>query len=480
MVEFPAGWVVESLVTVDGEAIEWPPTVTTASDGGQRYMWRRAHLPALIGAPGDGGADQLVTVAVRLRSATLSSGRVVEGPADAEGLSRFEAELIGPPVVSPPLRALASKILEAAGQPNEMSADDKAAHLYAWTKEQIAYCSIAVGLGGWIPHEPERVEAARYGDCKDKANLLRALLASVDIRSRLVGIYAGGAPRPFGLPVLGANFNHMILEIQLEDGVVYVDPTTRTVPFGELPAADKGRLCLPLDPAGASLVLTPSTSPKADRVVSTWTLTLLSDGRFMGRVRSILNGSFADSARDDYVTMPPRLLPRAMRRWVGGRGTLSNVVVYGGPPPLRRAPLIAQAQFYSDADARAATGPYGTLSAMEILTAGGFAIDDRRRASPFEIGAQSGREDKVELHLPKGIRVVRIPPPLTVTSPYVSAVVRWEVENAGEDVVLRLTRELNYTAERVPAEDVAGFREDHQRYLSALEARVVFASPDGS
>ena len=50
--------------------------------------------------------------------------------------------------------------------------------------QNIRYISIQIGLnrgGGMRPHTAAEVFAKSYGDCKDKANLMRAMLKVLDI-----------------------------------------------------------------------------------------------------------------------------------------------------------------------------------------------------------------------------------------------------------------------------------------------------------
>lgn len=106
------------------------------------------------------------------------------------------------------------------------------------------------GLGfGYQPRKATEVLAADYGDCKDKSNLLRALLREAGITSYLVAAYSGDrdAVRPdWPSP---AQFNHAILMIAVPEGaavpgavvdpvygrVLFFDSTDRWTPVGRLP-----------------------------------------------------------------------------------------------------------------------------------------------------------------------------------------------------------------------------------------------------
>ena len=60
--------------------------------------------------------------------------------------------------------------------------------------QSVRYVSIQTGIGrggGYRPHAAIDVFAKSYGDCKDKANLMRAMLKVVGIVAIPVSIYSG-------------------------------------------------------------------------------------------------------------------------------------------------------------------------------------------------------------------------------------------------------------------------------------------------
>ena len=79
--------------------------------------------------------------------------------------------------VSPELVTTVKEVL--AGVPDEPEA--KARALYEHVCRTIQYCAIEIGYGGWIPHTSPAVQKLRYGDCKDKATYLHALLKVANV-----------------------------------------------------------------------------------------------------------------------------------------------------------------------------------------------------------------------------------------------------------------------------------------------------------
>jgi Transglutaminase-like superfamily/Homeodomain-like domain len=74
----------------------------------------------------------------------------------------------------------------------------KAQVLYQWVARNIRYVSLSFGTGRYQPHYAAEVLTNRYGDCKDKATLLEALLDAEGIHSSTAlirGPTSGGVDR---------------------------------------------------------------------------------------------------------------------------------------------------------------------------------------------------------------------------------------------------------------------------------------------
>ncbi|GJM09372.1 MAG: hypothetical protein DHS20C11_16480 [Lysobacteraceae bacterium] len=92
-------------------------------------------------------------------------------------------------------------------------------------QDEIRYFGIELGENSHRPSPPDETYARRYGDCKDKAMLLQALLAAQGIESApaLVSTTHGRGFEAFAPSPLA--FNHVILKVTLEGQTYWVDPT---------------------------------------------------------------------------------------------------------------------------------------------------------------------------------------------------------------------------------------------------------------
>ncbi|HET6371811.1 MAG TPA: hypothetical protein VFG76_00750, partial [Candidatus Polarisedimenticolia bacterium] len=106
-----------------------------------------------------------------------------------------------------------------------------------YVRDSVRYLDIELGVGGYQPHAAGETLSNLYGDCKDKATLLSALLAAREIVSYpvLVNLTMRNtvAERfPVGM------FNHLVLAVPLREGFEVPAPFAAAV----VDAGELGRL----------------------------------------------------------------------------------------------------------------------------------------------------------------------------------------------------------------------------------------------
>ena len=127
---------------------------------------------------------------------------------------------------------------------------------YNLVVSETRYVGLEFGIHGYKPYPVGEVLTRGFGDCKDKASLLVALLRELNVDSNLVLLRTRrlGAigPTPASLAV----FDHAIAYVPSLDR--YLDGTARFYGSTELPSDDQGASGLLIDPAGQShLIVTP-------------------------------------------------------------------------------------------------------------------------------------------------------------------------------------------------------------------------------
>src|SRR5437764_506788 len=85
---------------------------------------------------------------------------------------------------------------------------------FRFLPSDIRYVAISLGIGGWQPHPAADVFLHRYGDCKDKASLMHAMLREIGVDSYLVLINTERGSVTRDSPAHNG-FNHVVLAIKL-------------------------------------------------------------------------------------------------------------------------------------------------------------------------------------------------------------------------------------------------------------------------
>jgi len=172
----------------------------------------------------------------------------------------------------------------------------------------VRYVAIELGIGGVQPHSAIEVFQHRYGDCKDKATLMSAMLQEIGIDSYylLINTERGGVTET--TPAQIGAFDHAILAIKLPDSMgntsfvstiqhpklgklLFFDPTNSLVPFGEIGGYLQANYGLLAAPDGGELIPLPKQPEGTNGVDRKGMLKLDARGN--------LQGSFTETRRGD-------------------------------------------------------------------------------------------------------------------------------------------------------------------------------------
>ena len=110
---------------------------------------------------------------------------------------------------------------------SEQSQTQQIVGMLRFVQNEIRYRSESRGIFSHTPKQANRTLAVRYGDCKDKAALLKIMLKQIGIASDLVLVSSDLGRKVVHLPPSPMWFDHMILRLHYENKVYYLDPTIK-------------------------------------------------------------------------------------------------------------------------------------------------------------------------------------------------------------------------------------------------------------
>jgi tetratricopeptide (TPR) repeat protein len=146
--------------------------------------------------------------------------------------------------------------------------------------KEVRYTGVEFGAAKLTPQRPSEVIQRHYGDCKDKATLLVAMLRAAGIPANLA-LLSTGPGRDVQPDLPGMNhFDHAIVYVpaSVEKGkpgaALWIDATAEFSEVGTLPYMDQGRLALIIAPETNALTMIPEARPEDSVLVETRTFTL--------------------------------------------------------------------------------------------------------------------------------------------------------------------------------------------------------------
>jgi hypothetical protein len=293
--------------------------------------------------------------------------------------------------------------------------------------------------------------ARRFGDCKDKASLMIALLRQAGINAdiALVRTRRLGEIDPQATSI--ALFNHAIAYVPKYD--LWLDGTAEYAGLHELPLDDQGAAALVVALDGsASLRRIPVTQPSDNYTRRTVRAQLMPDGRIQFEGVAYTRGQHAPGLRREYES------PERQRDAV--RNSLAEVfpsvhvddVRVEGANDLERAVTV---EFRGELDTFAgqATVPLGSswMPRSYVQTLASLAS----RRQDLLLPAPWTTEEELHFQLPAGAAIKAMPADTVLETPFGSLGVRYQ-RNARE-IVVRTS--VQFRQLRITPADYAGFRD---------------------
>jgi tetratricopeptide (TPR) repeat protein len=180
------------------------------------------------------------------------------------------------------------------------SSIEVASRLSSKLHKSVRYTGVEFGEAAIVPNAPAEVIKRGYGDCKDKATLLVALLRAAGLKADVALLDAGMATDvDADLPGLG-HFNHAIVYVA-STPALWIDATAADTRVGFLPSADQGRLALIANRETVALVRTPESTTKDNTLRHTIEVTMSDFGPGVIRDMVDASGSFEAEYRGAFT-----------------------------------------------------------------------------------------------------------------------------------------------------------------------------------
>ena len=452
--------------------------------GGNSWQWIVSDVKGIryepLMPPYEGVAGQMILSFFTAGSPALNSN------ADWNAMGKWYFNLVGDRVdASPQIKAEVASL--TASQNTTLQ---KMQAIGYFVQHDIRYVGIYLGIGGLQPHPAPEVFSHHYGDCKDKATLMRSMLLQIGVESYHVLINARRGSVTGGMPAHNG-FNHAITAIKLPDGVsdpslvatihhpklgtlLFFDPTNDLIPFGQLPGYLQANYGLLVTPEGGELIEVPQQPSSMNSIQRIAKLTLDTSGTLQGDVKETRLGERASSERwrqrtvtNDIERIKPieELLSGSLSSFHITQASLVNL-------QQTDRPFGFNYTFVSQNYAKSA----GNLLLVRPRVIGnksmGFLETKEPRRFPIELEEPTRDTDTFEIAIPAGYVVDDLPPPVDADFSFAS----YHAKTVVNGNVVDYTRTFEVKELSVPVDKAEDLRKFY-RIIASDERNTVVLKP---
>lgn len=341
-----------------------------------------------------------------------------------------------------------------------LSREEKIKKVYQYMQAKNRYVSIKLGIGGWKPVSPAKVDKLGYGDCKALSEYTRALLNAIGIDSYYTLVYSGTTPPPLFRDFSYNCFNHAIVCVPGPQDTVWLECTSSFAPAGYLYTRTLNRYALAIDNAGGSLIRTPEKNKVMAGVERRGFILMDTLGNATATITSAYRGgayeerlAFLNNTKEENKNLLQEELNSNAIRILG---------FSVGDSSKRFPEIIQQLELKLDGLSSASTTRYIFSPAFMSRPLKGLS-GKRKRLTPLEIYFPWYEKDSLIFELPanhKGIEY--LPSQVNIESPY--GIFRLSMEVSGNRLIWHRYFELR-EARYSPAQSL-----DFAKFISNVAA----------
>jgi len=425
------------------------PSMSVLMAGGiTTYRWEMRDVPAIANEP---RGPSLTEIAPYISISTFDSWN---------DLGRWYASFIKPQfALDRELRHALARITSTT--PTEI---EKIHAIHEFVLRNTRYEAMEFGVFRYKPYPVSQVYERHFGDCKDKASLMIALLraAGIDAELALVRTRKLGdvSERATSISI----FDHAVAYIPKYD--LWLDGTAQYAGFRELPLDDQGAMALTVNLNGhATLRRIPVTLPMENYTHRIVRAEVQPDGRIVFSGSAYTRGEDAPGLRREYEVAGRQLnTMRANLAQVYPRVQVDSVHVEGAHDLERDINL----QFSGSLDTFAGRNvlalipswmPHQYVSSLAPLNS---------RTQELQLPAPWTTEEELHFNIPEGAAIERVPTDWTYNTPFGAASIRYQFD--GRELVV--TTSVQFLKLRIEPAEYGAFREFCQKVEKAFHEQI--------
>jgi hypothetical protein len=309
--------------------------------------------------------------------------------------------------------------------------EEKIKNIYYWVQDNIRYIAFEDGIAGFKPDESNHVFDKRYGDCKGMANLIKQMLVLAGFDARLTWIGTKHIAYDYSTPSLAVD-NHMICTLLYKGKKIFLDGTEKFNSYGEYAERIQNKEAMIENGATCIIEKIPAVFATFNKEYFKATLSLDNE-----TLTGSCNRSYQGESRAEFLNIYNSFETTKRKERLEGylskqdkNITVSDVQTsdfQNRDSTLTIANSIAVQNKVSSFDGEI----YIDLEFMNEYK--NFELKDRKVA--FEFGYKTNFESQINLKIPDGYKVTKMPSNLMVKEADFEAAISFE--NTGKEIIYK-------------------------------------------
>ncbi|WP_456460138.1 DUF3857 domain-containing transglutaminase family protein [Desulfurobacterium sp.] len=353
--------------------------------------------------------------------------------------------------------------------------EEKIRAIYNFVSQNIRYVGLEFGINGYKPHTASSILKNRYGDCKDHATLLIAMLRVIGVKGYPVLIPTSDiANMDISMPMPTA-FNHEIAAIRWHGKWLFLDTTSDNVPFGELPVMDQGRKVLIVDLENGKAILseTPIFPSSSNVEGFSGNFKMDENGALQGNMKFYYSGVYAHRERAVLLSMENQ---RQIERFLENNAVSVIPGFDVDNYTISDYKDINRKKIYYSVNGKASIFATKTKHLMLFhvpapcyLKLIGL-VAPKKRKYPYVIGYKMMKRSSVSIAIPSGYTLFFLPENFNYSSDIGSISVWWSSKENGK---IRFNMEMVLKKDKISPEDYKELKKLFNLTVKTLQNQVI-------
>ena len=346
---------------------------------------------------------------------------------------------------------------------------EKVRILYDYLQNKTRYVSIQLGIGGWQPLAAKQVDATGFGDCKALVNYMKSMLSAVNIHSEYAVIHTD-KKRMFRDFSSLAQANHVVLLVPLANDSIWLECTSRDLPFDYRHSEMAGHDVLLVSGEQSRFYTVPEIPDSLHTESNMLSLRLYADASGICEIKQVYKNHEAEPFLKFvlYKSEKERINELSERLFVN-KAQITNIQTHFSKSKNLEVSIAynMQAEKYAS---QTGTRMFVPLNPFRSYWSRSFSASSRKL--PIHIEAVSHRTDSIRIALPKGYVVESMPKAVSLQSKYGSF--HSAIESAGNDLIL--VQEIHMHRGKYAAAEYSEIKAFFKEIDACLAGRLVLKS----